>query len=103
MVQPATIGDQTETFQRKNQMEQTMYRNTTVGSLPLGLSRRLLATFSAFLIGLCALALLGAPSLHAQVAGEGEISGVVTDKSGAVIQHAKITATNIDTGVQTTR
>ena len=80
-----------------------MYRNTTVGFLPLGLSRRLLASSSAFLIALCAFALFGVPSLHAQVAGSGEVSGVVTDKTGAVVPNAEVTATNTETGVQTTR
>jgi hypothetical protein len=84
-----------------------MYRNTTVGSLPLGLSRRLLATCSASLaaclIALCALALVGGLPLRAQVAGEGAINGQVTDKSGALVPHAKITATNTETGVATTR
>ena len=84
-----------------------MHRNTTVGSLPLGLSRRLLATCSAslaaFLIAICAFALFGGVSARAQVAGEGAINGRITDKSGAVIAHAKVTATNTDTGVTVTR
>jgi Carboxypeptidase regulatory-like domain len=91
----------------QNQMEHTMHRNTTVGSLPLGLSRRLLATCSASLaiclIAFCALALFGGLSLRAQVAGDGAINGRVTDPSGAVVQHAKVTATNTDTGVSVTR
>jgi len=80
-----------------------MHRNTTVGSLPLGLSRRLLATCSACLIALGIFALLAGQPLRAQIAGEGAIEGTVTDKSGAVVPHAKVTATNTATGVQVTR
>jgi hypothetical protein len=81
-----------------------MYRNTTVGSLPLGLSRRLLgkcsSTFCVCLVALCATALFGSLSMQAQ-ANNGGIQGRVTDKSGAVIPKAEVTATNTDTGVQT--
>ena len=48
-------------------------------------------------------AFLGSARLLAQVAGEGAINGRITDKSGAVIAHAKVTATNTDTGVVVTR
>jgi hypothetical protein len=81
-----------------------MYRNTTVGSLPLGLSRRFLgkcsSTLCVGLVALCATALFGSLSLQAQLTNGG-IQGRVTDKSGAVVPKAEVTATNTDTGVQT--
>ncbi len=84
-----------------------MYRNTTVGSLPLGLSRRLLAQCFAFLfaslVASCSLALFGGLPLQAQSTSGGGIQGIVTDPSGAVVAKAQITATNTDTGVQFTR
>jgi hypothetical protein len=43
------------------------------------------------------------PALNAQTAGEGAIQGTVTDQSGAVIAHAKVTATNNATGITATR
>jgi len=43
------------------------------------------------------LALLSAASLLASVAGR--IVGTITDPSGAVIQKAEVTATNLATGV----
>jgi len=82
-----------------------MYRNTKVGSLPLGLSRRLLgkcsSTFCVCLIALCATALLSGLPLLAQ-ANNGGIQGTVSDKTGAVVPKAEVTATNTDTGVQQT-
>ena len=79
-----------------------MYRNMTVGSLPLGLSRLLLgkcsSTLGVCLVALCAVALFGSLTLHAQ-ANNGGIQGTVSDKSGAVIPKAEVTATNTDTGV----
>ena len=84
-----------------------MYRNSTVGSLPLGLSRRLLAqccgTFFACLLAFCGLALFGGQSLAAQSTSGGGIQGTVTDPNGAGVPKAEVTATNTDTGVQTTR
>ncbi len=103
MLYPATIRIQLTAFRRKNQMEHTMYRITTVGSLPLGLTRRLLVSLSACLIALCAFALLGSPCLRAQVAGEGAVNGRVTDPDGRGIAHAKVIATNTETGVALTR
>jgi hypothetical protein len=84
-----------------------MYRITTVGSLPLGLSRRLLAqcfaTLFTCLLVCCGLALFGGLSLQAQSTSGGGIQGTVTDSKGAVIAKAQITATNTDTGVAFTR
>jgi len=42
-------------------------------------------------------------SLRAQVAGDGAINGQIVDKDGRVIAHAKVTATNTETGVATAR
>ena len=44
-----------------------------------------------------------ATSTHAQTAGEGAITGTVTDSSGAVVPNATVTAHNVATGVDTTR
>src|SRR5438309_7351328 len=38
------------------------------------------------------------PSLMAQTAGTGALTGTVTDSSGAVIPNATVTATSVDTG-----
>ena len=56
-----------------------MYRITTVGSLPLGLSRRLLAqcfaSLFACLMVVCALAFFGGLPLQAQTTSGGGIHG----------------------------
>jgi hypothetical protein len=82
-----------------------MYRNTTVGSLPLGLSRRLLAqcfaTLFACLTVVCGLALAGGLPLQAQSTSGGGIQGSISDPSGAAVANAQVTATNTDTGVAT--
>ena len=84
-----------------------MYRITTVGSLPLGLSGRLLAqrfvTLLACLLAVFAMALYGGAPLHAQTTSGGGITGTVLDPDGKVVVKAKVTATNTDTGVATTR
>jgi len=84
-----------------------MYRITTVGYLPLGFSRRLLAqrfaTFCACLMVFCGLALFGGLPLHAQSTSGGGITGIVTDPDGKVVVKAEVTATNTDTGVATTQ
>jgi hypothetical protein len=80
-----------------------MYRNSTVGSLPLGLSRRLLAqccgSLFALLLVLGGIALFGGTTLQAQQAGG--IQGTISDPDGRPIAGATVTATNTDTGVQT--
>jgi hypothetical protein len=48
-------------------------------------------------------ALLLAGSAVAQLGGSGTIQGTVTDPTGAVIAGATVTASNVDTGVETTR
>src|SRR4051794_32136280 len=48
-------------------------------------------------------ALLTVAAATAQVGGTGTIQGTVTDPSGAVVAGASVTATNVDTGVQTAR
>ena len=82
-----------------------MYRNTTVGSLPLGLSRRPFAqccSLFACLMLVSGLALFGGLSLKAQSTSGGGIKGTVSDPSGAAVANATVTATNTDTGVATT-
>jgi hypothetical protein len=80
-----------------------MYRITTVGSLPLGLSSRPIAqrfvTLFACLLAVLAMALHGGLPLYAQSTSGGGITGTVTDPQGKVIVKAKVTATNTDTGV----
>src|SRR5664279_2399793 len=52
----------------------------------------------------CALiALLAVSIATAQVGGNGTIQGTVTDPSGAVVAAASVIATNVETGVQTSR
>lgn len=52
----------------------------------------------ALVIGICQL-----PAAVAQTGGDGAIQGVVTDKTGAAVPNATVTATNTDTSVKTTR
>jgi hypothetical protein len=84
-----------------------MHCNTPVGSLPFGLSPRLLASCSAALLAclmaFCGLALFGGPRLQAQSTSGGGIQGTVTDPTGAVVAKAQVTSTNTDTGVSFTR
>lgn len=49
-------------------------------------------------VKVAALLLISAGSLVAQIE-VGRVTGTVTDRSGAVISNAKVTLTNIDTGV----
>lgn len=80
-----------------------MYRITTVGSLPLGLSSRPLAqrfvALFACLLAVFAMALVGGLPLYAQSTSGGGIQGTVTDPQGKVVVKAEVTATNTDTGV----
>ncbi len=48
-------------------------------------------------------ALLYAATASGQVAGSGTIQGTVTDPTGAVVVNATVTATNVETGVETSR
>jgi hypothetical protein len=104
MLSPETIGTPANDFQRKIRWSKTMYRNSTVGSLPLGLSRRLLAqcfcSLFACLLAVGSLTLFGGVALHAQGTQGGGIQGTVLDPSGAAVAKATVTATNTDTGVQ---
>ena len=47
---------------------------------------------------LTAIAMLWNCSANAQLSGKGEIKGVVTDSSGAVVPGATVTATSVTTG-----
>lgn len=69
----------------------------TLLSEPLAL-RRLNQWFLVMLVSVCLL-----PAANAQIAGQGAISGTITDPSGAVIPHATVRATANATGVTTTR
>ncbi len=83
-----------------------MYRNSTVGSLPLGLSRRFLAqscSLFACLLAICGLMLFAGSALNAQSTAGGGIQGTITDPKGDGVAKAQITVTNTDTGVQVTR
>jgi len=75
-----------------------MYRNTTVGSLPLGLSRRLLAQCSASLFAclmfFCGWAIFCGLTLQAQNAAGGGIQGTITDPNGAAVVKAQVTTTS---------
>jgi hypothetical protein len=103
MLSPETSGIPANDFQRKIRWSKTMYRNSTVGSLPLGLSRRLLAKCFCSLLGcllaVCALTLFGGVALDAQSTQGGGLQGHVLDPSGAAVVKATVTATNTDTGV----
>src|SRR5438445_1474638 len=59
--------------------------------------------FSGFLALLTAIVLLLNSSASAQLSGKGEIKGVVTDSSGAVVPDATVTATSTTQGTKFTR
>jgi hypothetical protein len=59
--------------------------------------------FYGLLLFLAAFVLLSSTSARAQLAGKGEIKGVVTDSSGAVIPGAVVTATSTTQGTKVTR
>jgi hypothetical protein len=60
---------------------------------------KLLLSFACFLF----IAMFSSVALLAQAGGEGAVEGTVLDKSGAVVPNATVTATNINTNVQTTQ
>ncbi|MGI4826573.1 MAG: TonB-dependent receptor domain-containing protein [Janthinobacterium lividum] len=81
-------------------------RNSRKASTPF--RRRLpqagsLLIAAAFTGAPASLLLLGPLALHAQTGGEAGIQGTVTDSTGATVPNATVTATNIATGVITTR
>lgn len=56
------------------------------------------------LVFCCALLLTMSSTLgYAQLSGQGQVQGVVTDQSGAAVPNVSVTATNTQTGVQITR
>ena len=55
-------------------------------------------TVLRFVVG-AVIAIVGAVTLAAQVAGRGALSGLVTDSTGAVVPAASVTLTNVATGV----
>jgi Carboxypeptidase regulatory-like domain len=59
--------------------------------------------FSGFIAVVLAIAGLAGGIAHAQLSGKGEIKGTVKDPSGAVVANATVTATNVSSGVSTTR
>ena len=56
-----------------------------------------------FVVALMACVGLMLPVAMAQTAGDGAITGTVTDSTGAVVPNATVTAHNVATGVDTTR
>ena len=59
--------------------------------------------FSGFLTLLTVIILLLSSSANAQLSGKGEIKGVVTDSTGAVVPNATVTATSATQGTKLTR
>src|SRR5260370_38251339 len=59
--------------------------------------------FSGLLVLLTAIVLLWSSSANAQLSGKGEIKGVVTDSTGAVVPNATVTATSATQGAKFTR
>src|SRR6266446_1549790 len=59
--------------------------------------------FSGSLVLLTAIVLLWSSSASAQLSGKGEIKGVVTDSSGAVVPGATVTATSTTQGSKLSR
>lgn len=81
-----------------------MSRISSVVLRSLGLSRlrASFASVASLLVACCALALFSASPALAQTS-EATLQGTVTDSTGANIRGAKVTATNLETGVKTTR
>ena len=80
-----------------------MYRNSTVGSLPLGLSRRLLApccSLVACVLLCCGLVLFSSLSLEAQDTDRRRHPGDHHRSRRRGVPKAEVTATNTDTGVR---
>lgn len=73
--------------------------NSTIKNL---LQKSALGTALA-LVPAVALLLFPSTHLHAQLAGQGQITGRVTDSSGAIIPHATVTVINKATGVKMVR
>lgn len=61
------------------------------------------ATARLFVLSLFVFLVWAPSGAFAQTAGEGTITGTVTDNTGAVIADATVTATNIATNVSATR
>jgi hypothetical protein len=59
--------------------------------------------FSGLLLLLTAITLLWSSSASAQLSGKGEIKGVVTDSTGAVVPNATVTATSTTQGTKMVR
>ena len=65
------------------------------------MNTRMLCKVVAFAIWVCALC--AAINVAAQTGGGGSIQGTITDPGGAVVPGATVVATNVATGVETTR
>jgi hypothetical protein len=61
------------------------------------------AVYPAFFLFAAILFFTGPSSLHAQTAGEGTLTGTVTDSTGAAVPNATVTATNKATNVASQR
>ena len=60
--------------------------------------RKAVSSWAFVIVPALALMLIPPKMLHAQLAGQGQITGRVTDTTGAVIPHATVTITNSATG-----
>jgi len=69
----------------------------------LSFASRSMRPILSMLALVAAVILLCTPSTLAQLAGKGEIKGVVTDPSGAVVPNATVVATSTSRGTKTTR
>jgi hypothetical protein len=104
------IKNQFKKFDRSGasglKMEDGMYCNSMsgrwAGDQLRGFREGILAALRTGLVVCFAIALILGGRLNAQL-GEGGIQGTITDPSGALIRKAKVSATNVDTGVATLR